>query len=174
MQCIHAWRNISLFFMTFLEADDAGLETSITWYTDLFSFKEIRVLVLAAKLNELWRWTFFVAVSQGASLQIWRNRPQISKKWKKRNRDTNEEDNHTMHLLGSPFRDGTREQTKRFSLDSFWQWPTRTLIVSKSMDEQASQHTFKKAYCICFDLYLVILKVVEMFRCISHVWQTKL
>lgn len=37
------------------------------------------------------------------------------------------------------------------------------------MDEQASQHTFKKAYCICFDLYLVILKVVEMFRCISHV-----
>ena len=35
------------------------------------------------------------------------------------------------------------------------------------MDEQALQHTFKKLFYL-FDLYLVILKVVEMFHGISR------
>ncbi len=48
-----------------------------------------------------------------------------------------------MHLFQSPFCDVTREQTNVFT-GQFWQWPTRTLIASKSVDEQASQHTFEK------------------------------
>lgn len=41
------------------------------------------------------------------------------------------------------------------------------------MDEQASQHTFRKSLFYLFDLYLVILMVVEMFV-LFHVSHTKL
>lgn len=63
-------------------------------------------------------------------------------------------DNHPMHLFGSPFCDvlKNKEQRKVFT-GHFWQWPARTLIASKSMDEQASQHTFKSLF-YPFDLCL--------------------
>lgn len=67
-------------------------------------------------------------------------------------------DNHTMHLLESPLCDVAsvmwQEQTNIFT-GQFWQWPTCTLIASKSTDEQASQHTFEK----------LILSVWFVFGC---------
>ena len=117
IQCTHASRNI---FTTFLEADEAGLETSSTLHTDFFSCKKIRVLSLTARLNELCRWTFFCSVSRCIAPNV---EKQTSARMKKRGtivegrRATNEEDNHTVHLFGSPFFNVTREQT--FSLDSF-------------------------------------------------------
>lgn len=110
----------------------------------VLSFKSVNTRLSC----ELCRWTFFAA-SQCASLQILEHRPQISKKKKeKRNNCRRKEgykwrDNHTRHLLGSPLCDATREQTNVFT-GQFWQWPTCTLIASKSTDEQASQHNFEK------------------------------
>lgn len=104
-----------------------------------------RVLRVNTSFNELCRWIF--AGPQGASLQILENRPQISRKIKRNNCGGKEgygwRDNPTMHPVGWLFCGVKREQTNVFT-GQLWQWPTRTLIASKSTDEQASQHTFKK------------------------------
>lgn len=80
--------------------------------------------------------------------KFWSTDLRSARKKEKRNNCGRKEgylwrDNHTMHLLGSPLCDATREQTNVFT-GRFWQWPTCTLIASKSTDEQASQHNFEK------------------------------
>lgn len=101
---------------------------------------------------------FFFTVSQGASLQTWRNRPQISK-GKRKSRIIAY---ICLGLLWVSFL-WCDKRTNIFT-GQFWQWPTRTLIVSKSMDEQASQHTFKKR----------ILSVLFVFGYFNACWNVPL
>lgn len=131
--------------------------------------REISILRVNTRLDEPFRWTF-IAASQGASLQMWITDLRSARN-KKRNTCVGKEgyewrDNHTTHLFGSPFLwydERTNKQTNVFT-GQFWQWPTRTLIASKSMDEQASQHTFKK----------LILSVWFVFGSFNGCWNDML